>query len=1402
VEGGDFGIMAGIDERIVNMTMRSATFISAASSVINAIEKLKSSLNGLKGSEKALSGLESAGKRVDLSGIGKGIEDVASKFGFLRVAAEAAFATIVTKAVMAAGQLLKSFTVDPIVAGLHEYENELNTTAVIMANTGLSGEKGMQQIRTALGELNTYADKTIYSFEDMTSAIGKFTAAGVSLEDSVVAIKGLANLAALSGSTAQQAAVAQYQLSQAIATGTIRLMDWNSVVNAGMGGKVFQNSLIETARVHGVEVDAMIKKNGSFRDSLQEGWLTSKILLETLSKFTGDLGAKQLKQMGYTDKQIAQIQKQAQAAVDAATKVRTLTQMISTVGEAVQSAWAGVWRAVFGNMEQATQLWTSVGNTLSKIFVAPINNLQKLASEWAKLGGRAVLIDTISDAFKILGSVLKPIGQAFRDVFPATTAQRLVDLTKGLHDFVNGLKLSASASESLHRIFEGLFSGIKIVWDVIKGVVGVIGQMLSAATGLGGGLLSLAARFGTFLSNLRKSIESGDAFTNFFRNIGTVLSAPVKVLGVLVHILDALAAGAGKALAAMQPFLTKVVGWFSQLGDVIANAIRSGDLSKIMTVLNQGLFAGILLAVRKFIKNFGSSLKGGGGFLDKIKGMFSGLTDALKSLQMNLNAGTLQKIAIAIGILTVSLVGLSMIDAGKLSRSLTAITVMFTQLLAAMAVVAKISPVGITQMFAVSVALNVIASAILVLSASVAVLSRFSWAELVKGISAIAVMLGILVAAVNLLSKNVPGVVAAAVAMNLMATALNLLAIAVRALGSTDWATLAKGVVTIAAILTVVGTFNKFGGKGLVSTAASMLILGAALNVIALAIKQLAALSVSELAKGLVGIAAGLVLIAVGMTMMPKTMLATATGLLVVSGALVILSKALSIMGGMSWTGIAKSMIVLAGSLVILSAAMMLMTGALAGAAALLVVSAALAVLTPVLMALGSMSWSTLLTSLAALAGVFLLLGAAGVLLAPLAPIILALGAAIALMGVGVLALGGGIALLGAGLVAIGMALQTSGAAIVSFVTSILNLIPLALARIGQGIVAFAGAIAKGGAAITAAFTTILTAILNSIIKVMPLIGKAISQILQVILNLIIQYSPRAAQAMVTLVMALLSAIASRIGQFVQKGADIIVGFIRGIAANLGRVVRAGVDAVVAFINGVSANIGRVIDAGVKLVIAFVNGVANSIRNNAGAMRAAAWNLGTAIIDGITGGLWSKAGSAISAAESIASSILGALGKVLHILSPSKATYRLAQLTVMGLVLGLEDTRSYAVDAARETAEAVLQTLENTLVSKPPSVHPVITPVIDLSAVDRGYDDYMARARGSKRPRGGEPIKLPPPPPEGTFPGGLNAGGIAWSPGTYLTFTQYNTSPKALSTAEIYRQTRNQLSIVRGGLPK
>src|SRR4029077_5453558 len=249
----------------------------------------------------------------------------------------------------------------PIKGGLEEYSTNLNSIQTILANTQASGAT-LNDVNAALLDLNKYSDKTIYNFSQMAKNIGTFTAAGVDLKTSTASIKGIANLAALSGSNADQASTAMYQLSQAIAAGSVKLQDWNSVVNAGMGGTVFQRALATTAVSMGKLKDNAVKLTGpmknvsingeAFRQSLstpgKASWLTSDVLTKTLQQFTGDLTNAQLKAQGFNDAQIKAIQQTAKTAQHAATEVKTLSQVFDVAKETAGSGWAQTFQIIFG----------------------------------------------------------------------------------------------------------------------------------------------------------------------------------------------------------------------------------------------------------------------------------------------------------------------------------------------------------------------------------------------------------------------------------------------------------------------------------------------------------------------------------------------------------------------------------------------------------------------------------------------------------------------------------------------------------------------------------------------------------------------------------------------------------------------------------------------------------------------------------------------------------------------------------------------------------------------------------------------------------------------------------------------------------------------------------------------
>ena len=399
-----------VDQRVVEMQFNNAQFERNTKQSLSTIEKLKAALK-FDDVGDSFSGITKAAKNVNLEPVSDGANEVYYRFKALDVVAGTVLSNITAKAMTLGWTLTKALTIDPMKSGLAEYETQINSVQTILANTQKEGTN-LAQVNAALDELNRYADMTIYNFTEMTRNIGTFTAAGIKLDTSVQAIKGIANLAAISGSTSQQASTAMYQLSQALAAGTVKLMDWNSVVNAGMGGQVFQDALKETARVHGVAIDEMIAKEGSFRETLQHGWLTASILTETLAKFTGDLSEEELRAIGYTEEQIDAIIKMGETANGAATKVKTFTQLIDTLKEAVQSGWTQSWEYIIGDFEEAKELWTEISDRLQTVISQSAEARNALLQGGLQSGLNQFIDQGITDYSDLLTDMLAKIGKA------------------------------------------------------------------------------------------------------------------------------------------------------------------------------------------------------------------------------------------------------------------------------------------------------------------------------------------------------------------------------------------------------------------------------------------------------------------------------------------------------------------------------------------------------------------------------------------------------------------------------------------------------------------------------------------------------------------------------------------------------------------------------------------------------------------------------------------------------------------------------------------------------------------------------------------------------------------------------------------------------------------------------
>ncbi len=418
-----------VDKKVVEMSFDNRNFERNVKTSLSTIDKLKSSLN-FSGMTKGLDELSASANRVSFNPLTKGIEQVGLQFNALYSIADQSMRRI-TNSVMDFGlNLGRKLIIDPKKSGFEEYELKMGSIQTIMASTGESLEK----VNEYLEELNEYSDKTIYSFQDMTSNIGKFTNAGVDLKDAVDAIKGVSNEAALAGANANEASHAMYNFAQALSSGYVKLTDWKSIEIANMATKDFKNELIQTAVEVGTLTDIgdnmyktlegkTLNAVRGFNESLQDQWLTTAVLTGTLKKYSSEetiLGQK---------------------AIAAAQDVKTFSMLIDTLTEAVQSGWAQSFQIIFGDFNQAKKLWTGASNALGAVIdgVATIRN-------------------------KYLNSFL---GKTFTKTFDAMSEafSSVKESTDGLKDAV---KTVADYANVVDEIINGIWGNGQARWDKLS----------------------------------------------------------------------------------------------------------------------------------------------------------------------------------------------------------------------------------------------------------------------------------------------------------------------------------------------------------------------------------------------------------------------------------------------------------------------------------------------------------------------------------------------------------------------------------------------------------------------------------------------------------------------------------------------------------------------------------------------------------------------------------------------------------------------------------------------------------------------------------------------------------------------------------------------------------------------
>ena len=375
-----------IDEKVVSMKFDNKQFESNVSTTMSTLDKLKAKLN-FSGASKGLEQINTAANKVDMKGMSNAIDTVQMKLSAMQVIGVTALANITNQAVEAGKKLVSSLTVAPVMDGFKEYELTMNTIQTIMNSTGATAENVKEQLK----ELDEYADKTVYSTADMFNNIYKFTNAGIDLDTAKVAMIGIANATADAGQGAREASMAYYNLAQSIGTGFLTTIDYKSLNLANIMTQDLKQAFADAAIEAGTltKVGENLYSTGKktynlqqlFNDALSDQWATTDVMMDVFSQYgdeTTELGKR---------------------AWDAATKVKTFTGMMEALKASAGTGWKTTWELLFGDLDEATALWTGLYKFISGI-IDGMNNFRNGVLESGLGKSFKGLVDTFNTASK------------------------------------------------------------------------------------------------------------------------------------------------------------------------------------------------------------------------------------------------------------------------------------------------------------------------------------------------------------------------------------------------------------------------------------------------------------------------------------------------------------------------------------------------------------------------------------------------------------------------------------------------------------------------------------------------------------------------------------------------------------------------------------------------------------------------------------------------------------------------------------------------------------------------------------------------------------------------------------------------------------------------------------------
>lgn len=676
-----------VDNRVVQMRFDNEEFEKKASKSLSTLDKLKNALK-FSGASKNLDDVNKSFKEVDANPLLKAIEGVNG--GLTTMVAKATIVNRATNALIdTTKRFVSSMTLDQVNAGWDKYAEKTSAVQTIMAATSKDFKDTgaqMSYVNNQLEKLNWFTDETSYNFTDMVGNIGKFTSNGIKLDKSVTAMQGIALWAARSGANANEASRAMYNLSQALSTGAVKLIDWKSIENANMATAEFKENALETAvalgklKKTGDGVYKTMKGNAvsvtNFNNALSDSWLTSDVLMQVLDKYGSftnklyevseatDLTATQLlaaidkyadgtldlqayanstgvdveELRGYLDELSDSTYELGRKSFQAGQEAKTFAEAISATSDAVSTGWMKTFELIFGDYEEAKKLWTNLANVLYEVFAASGDARNELFGEWREGGGRKTLLEGINESMEAILRLITPFKDAFRDIFPAKTSQDLLNITNAFKNLAQSLQLNSKQMTNIRRIMRGVFSVFDIFLTVLKSVGNAVKDLIAPQfSTFGDMLLEILATIGDLIYAFRNFIRSGDKISVSFSKVGQFASNLLEILKKLFNQFRSSQFGQGSFRVIQTVFVNAASAAANLLTYIKEVVSRVAGLDQITFANVMGIFKNIGTDAQGWFKDLDVRIGSANGILDKFKGTVQEACDKTGASFENLN---------------------------------------------------------------------------------------------------------------------------------------------------------------------------------------------------------------------------------------------------------------------------------------------------------------------------------------------------------------------------------------------------------------------------------------------------------------------------------------------------------------------------------------------------------------------------------------------------------------------------------------------------------------------------------------------------------------------------------------------------------------------------------------------